>query len=176
VQLATHLARTGGVSQGSVMSEHGQSLRVQVLHPGDVAFGERGDRLETLLGSCVAIILTDPRRTQAVMCHFVHSRPSPANDPHNAHFAEVALGVMYATLVKRGIAPKRCEAYVYGGGNMFPDMSSSTHVGQRNAQWALDALLRDKVRVVHQDLGGPTYRRVAWTVGTEQPQVTRVPI
>lgn len=34
--------------------------RVITLHPGDVVLGTRGDRLQTLLGSCVAIVLTDP--------------------------------------------------------------------------------------------------------------------
>ena len=40
---------------------------LQILNPGDVAVGQRGDRLETLLGSCVAIVLTDPRRTIGAM-------------------------------------------------------------------------------------------------------------
>jgi chemotaxis protein CheD len=33
---------------------------VTTLHPGDVVLGLRGDRLQTLLGSCVAVVLTDP--------------------------------------------------------------------------------------------------------------------
>ena len=49
---------------------------VHVLHPGDVACGERGERFETLLGSCVAIVLTDPRRTIGAMCHIVHAMPA----------------------------------------------------------------------------------------------------
>ena len=50
----------------------------KVLAPGDVAIGTRGDRFETLLGSCVAIVLTDPRRTVGAMCHIVHAMPAPA--------------------------------------------------------------------------------------------------
>ena len=49
---------------------------VHTLHPGDLAFATRGERLDTLLGSCVAIVLTDPRRTVGVMCHIVHARPA----------------------------------------------------------------------------------------------------
>ena len=30
-----------------------------VLQPGDFAIGTRGDRMDTLLGSCVAVVLTD---------------------------------------------------------------------------------------------------------------------
>ena len=38
---------------------------VMELLPGDTALGYAGDRMKTLLGSCVAVILTDPRRTVA---------------------------------------------------------------------------------------------------------------
>ena len=51
--------------------------QVFTLHPGDVAVGVRGDRLETLLAAGVAIVLTDPRRTVGAMCHVVHSGPTP---------------------------------------------------------------------------------------------------
>ena len=50
---------------------------------GDGAFARRhrlgyaGDRMKTLLGSCVAVILTDQRRTVGTMCHIVHvGRPT----------------------------------------------------------------------------------------------------
>jgi len=149
---------------------------VHVLHPGDVVCAERGHRLETLLGSCVAIILTDPRRTVGAMCHIVHSGPaSNAASASGAH-ADVALATMYGLLRERGLEPTQCEAFVYGGGNMFPDIFMRTHVGDDNAQWALDALAEDGVPVLLDDVGGNTYRRLAWTVGPELPQVIAVPI
>jgi chemotaxis protein CheD len=147
---------------------------VHVLHPGDVVCAERGDRLETLLGSCVAIVLTDPRRTVGAMCHIVHSRPATTSArPSSAH-ADVALATMYALLQERGIEPSRCEAYVYGGGNMFPGIFMQSHVGDDNVRWALAALADDGVPVLFDDVGGNTYRRLAWTVGPEQPDVVAV--
>jgi len=149
---------------------------VHTLHPGDVACGERGDRLETLLGSCVAIVLTDPRRTVGVMCHIVHSRPAlGGNDRGGAH-ADAARRSMHQMLTARGITPSLCEAYVYGGGNMFPALVTQSHVGDANARWALDSLARDGVKVLHHDLGGSAYRRLSWTVGTDMPQVTAVQV
>jgi len=152
-----------------------------VLHPGDVVCADRGDRLETLLGSCVAIVLTDPRRTVGVMCHIVHSRPAlsaaRASGAHasTAH-ASAALAAMYTLLRARGIDPTQCEAYVYGGGNMFPAIFMQSHVGDENTEWALDALADDGIPVLLHDVGGTTYRRLAWTVGPELPQVIALPI
>ena len=149
---------------------------VRVLHPGDVALAEQGERLETLLGSCVAIVLTDPRRTLGAMCHIVYSKPAKAGAIASAAYADVALDRMYALLSLRGIAPRLCEAYVYGGGNMFPALYAQGHVGADNAQWALEALAHDGVPVLFHDLGGNIYRRLSWVVGPEMPQVTAVAI
>ncbi len=149
---------------------------VQVLHPGDVACADRGERLETLLGSCVAIVLTDPRRTIGAMCHIVHASGPVAGMPHTTAFADKALAALYAQLRARGINPLLCEAWVYGGGNMFPDQFTATHVGEQNANWALDALAHDGVTLLHADVGGCAYRRVGWTVGPDAPQVSAVPV
>ena len=148
----------------------------RVLHPGDVVDAERGERLQTLLGSCVAIILTDPRRTVAAMCHVVHAGQPSQRSAHDSAYGEVALSAMARLLRARGITPGLCEAYVMGGGNMFPQQFSQAHVGLHNARWALGALARDGLRVVLADLGGTTYRRVAWTVGPNAPEVTAVAV
>ncbi len=151
--------------------------RLHALHPGDVAFAERGDRLETLLGSCVAIILTDPRRTVAAMCHVVHSRlPADGQQAGNTAYGEAALAAMARLLLARGIAPNLCEAIVAGGGNMFPALVSEAHVGDHNVHWALAALARTRVRVVWQDTGGVAYRRIGWTVGPGSPDLAAVPV
>lgn len=150
------------------------SGRTHTLHPGDVSCAENGDRLETLLGSCIAIILTDPRRTIGAMCHFVHSRPATSAARESTAHAGTALRKLYAMLRARGIEPTLCEAFVYGGGNMFPDIHTQGAVGDDNARWALDALARDGIKVLYHDVGGHSYRRVAWTVGSGMPDVVSV--
>ncbi|MBK1713517.1 chemotaxis protein CheD [Rubrivivax gelatinosus] len=152
------------------------SAVVHTLHPGDLAFATQGERLDTLLGSCVAIVLTDPRRTVGVMCHIVHARPASGARPPSTAYAGVALAGMYQLLRAHSIAPKLCEAYVYGGGNMFPDLVQATSVGDDNARWALNALAADGIPVLAHDLGGAVYRRLRWTVGHAAPQVSAVAI
>lgn len=151
----------------------GQTL---TLHPGDVRCGVRGDRLVTLLGSCVAVVLTDPRRTVGAMCHIVHSSSSPAGADRDGAWGDVALATMYMLLRARGIEPRLCEAYVFGGGNMFPQLFGATHVGADNARWTIEALAADGIRILHQDLGGHAYRRLSWTVGPQPPVAEAVPV
>lgn len=149
------------------------ALRVSAveLMPGDVAIGLAGDQLKTLLGSCVSVILTDPRRTVAAMCHIVHSGKPNAGNAANTAFGEVAMADMFARLTAIGVIPTRCDAYVFGGGNMFPALSSKQPVGNSNVDWVLDYLHAKDIPVVDHCLGGNVYRKVSWTVGPGEPLV-----
>jgi chemotaxis protein CheD len=147
---------------------------VHTLHPGDVVCATLGERLQTLLGSCVAVVLTDPRRTVGVMCHIVHT--GPARQAVDTAGAECALAAMRAALRRHGLQPGQCEAYVYGGGNMFPKLYAQAHVGAANTEWVLKALAHDGVPVLVCDVGGNRFRQLAWTVGKHAPQVTAVEV
>ena len=144
------------------------------LMPGDVALGLAGDQLRTLLGSCVAVILTDPRRTVGVMCHIVHVGQPNAANANNTAYGIVAMQDMFARLTSVGAMAARCEAYVFGGGNMFPNMKNATNVGANNVEWVLDFLHHHDIPVVDHCLGGNGYRKVSWTVGTGEPLVETV--
>ena len=142
--------------------------------PGDVALGRVGDQLKTLLGSCVSVILTDPRRTVGVMCHIVHVGQPNAANIHNTAYGEVAMQDMFDRLIGVAIPPARCQAYVYGGGNMLTQMFSTTHVGAKNANWVLDYLDDCGIAIIAHDVGGNGYRKVAWDVGRAHPVVETV--
>lgn len=147
----------------------GTTRALTELMPGQVALGRMGDQFKTLLGSCVSVILTDPRRTVGTMCHIVHvGRPTAANI-NNTAYGEVAMQDMFNRLIGIGIPPARCQAYVFGGGNMFPQMFSTTHVGAKNADWVLNYLHDCDIEVLGESVGGNGYRKVAWTVGRELP-------
>lgn len=152
------------------------AAQVHTLHPGGVTCGERGDRLETLLGSCVAVILTDAARTVGAMCHIVHSQPSANAGAMPTASADEAIDAMYRLLMIRSLNPRLCHAFVYGGGNMFPSVFKQNHVGEDNAWYVMNRLACDKVRVSIQDLGGNAYRRLSWVIGPGLPEVTAVKV
>jgi chemotaxis protein CheD len=146
-----------------------------VLHPGDVACADRGDTLETLLGSCVAVILTDRSRTVGTMCHIVHYQDNLQSEPSTLS-VHGAIDRMYAMLIDRAFNPSLCDAFVYGGGNMFPHLVGRTHVGNRNVSAVLNRLSIDRINVVSENCGGTTYRRLRWTVGSDLPSVVATEI
>jgi chemotaxis protein CheD len=144
------------------------------LMPGDVKLGQAGDQLKTLLGSCVSVILTDPRRTVGVMCHIVHvGHPNPTNR-NNTAYGSVAMAEMVRQLYAMGFVPRSCQAYVFGGGNMFPKLFTHHHVGNRNVDWVLRYLAHHKIAILRQDHGGAGYRKLLWTVGPAEPLVETI--
>ena len=144
------------------------------LMPGDVALGPSGAQFKTLLGSCVSVILTDPRRTVGGMCHIVHVGLPNAENRHNTAYGVAAMHDLFTRLRAKGINPRMCQAYVYGGGNMFPQLFRDKHVGISNAEWVLHYLDTHGVAVLDQSLGGTGYRKVSWTVGQQAPVVETV--
>ncbi len=150
--------------------------RTHVVHPGQIATAMNGERLETLLGSCVSVILTDPRRTIAVMCHIVHVGVRGGSGRLTAAHGTIAMEIMVEALLSLGINPSMCQAFVYGGGNQFPTLYSQTHVGFNNVQWVMQALAQRHIPVVLSDVGGEVYRRVRWSVGHGAPEVVSTPI
>ncbi len=144
------------------------------LMPGDVALGQAGDQFKTLLGSCVSVVLTDPRRTVGAMCHIVHVGTPNAVNRHNTAYGVAAMHEMFTQLRAKGINPRMCEAYVFGGGNMFPHLFREKHVGASNVEWVLHYLEEHGVSVSDHCLGGNGYRKLSWTVGPQDPVVETV--
>lgn len=144
------------------------------LMPGDVALGQAGAQFKTLLGSCVSVVLTDPRRTLGSMCHIVHVGLPNAENRHNTAYGVAAMHVMFTQLRGRGINPGLCQAYVFGGGNMFPQLFREKHVGASNVDWVMQYLESHGVAILAQSLGGNGYRKVSWTVGPQSPVVETV--
>ena len=144
------------------------------LMPGDVTIGVTGEAFKTLLGSCICVVLTDPRRTVGAMCHIVHVGVPNAENRHNTAYGVAAMHQMSALLRARGINPRMCEAYVYGGGNMFPQLFRARHVGAANAEWVEHYLNHHGIAVLDSDVCGNGYRKVSWTVGPNAPVVETV--
>lgn len=145
-----------------------------VLGPGDVCLARQGEVLQTLLGSCVALILTDPARTLATMCHIVHAGPDRSGRQDTLH-ADPAWRAMEKLLLGQGLNPRLCQACLYGGANMFPALFGPSHVGADNVDWALRKLAAQGIALLASDVGGQSYRRLSWRVGPGLPQVTHGP-
>lgn len=167
--------RTPGLPAGATRTVWNAAHHTELM-PGDLVLGRTGDVMRTLLGSCVAVILTDPRRTVGAMCHIVHvGRPSHTQR-HNTAYGVVAMQEMFRRLTSVGITARLCQAFVYGGGNMFPGQVAGGGVGSRNAQWVMRYLQEHDIQILDDSIEGDGCRKVSWVVGADYPRVERMPV
>jgi chemotaxis protein CheD len=116
--------------------------------------------IATLLGSCVAVCLYDPKLRLAGMNHFL--LPSRAStqltDEDIVLNGDYAMEVLRNAMYAKGAAPNRLVAKAFGGGNIVNSIQMA--IGERNAQFAREWLEREGIPLVAADLGGPWSRKV----------------
>lgn len=133
------------------------------LHPGAVFFGTGRGRVRTVLGSCVAVVLWHPQRRLGGMCHFVLPQRHGAREGElDGRYGDEALELLRRAAVRHRTTLGEYDAYLFGGGNMFPHVAASGAplIGEQNIAVADAEARRLGLRVVKRDVGTARYRNV----------------
>lgn len=130
--------------------------------PGEYYFTGKEMLIVTVLGSCVAACIRDRVSGVGGMNHFM--LPDSGNDldsPLSAsmRYGAYAMEVLINQLLKAGARRENLEAKVFGGGNVLRGFTT-INVGERNAQFVLDYLRVENVRVMAEDLNDVHPRKV----------------
>jgi chemotaxis protein CheD len=133
-----------------------QALNSQAvkLLPGEYFVTDKDMLLVTVLGSCVAACIRDSQNGIGGMNHFM--LPDNGSDTHapvnaSARYGIYAMEILINQLLKLGARRPNMEAKVFGGGNVLDGLTVA-NVGQRNADFVLEFLATEQIRVVAQDL------------------------
>ena len=138
------------------------------LQPGDCYFGGAETSIRTILGSCVAITIWHPKLMIGGMCHFMlpgGRRKAP--ERLNGKYADEAMRLFMLEIARSKTNIKDYEAKLFGGGNMFPDLTkkqSGANIGEKNVE--VTKVLSDQygLKVVAQDMGKAGHRNVRFEV------------
>ena len=135
--------------------------RLTILQGDHAVAGEPGVVMSTLLGSCVAVCLHDPVARLGGMNHFLLGTPpgeGAAAGRRGLHSYGVhAMEVLINALMTRGADRARLAAHCYGGADIVLGFG---RIGTQNAAFARRFLAAEGIRIVHEDLGGRSARRV----------------
>jgi len=124
------------------------------LLPGEYFVTTRDMLLVTVLGSCVAACIRDTQSGIGGMNHFMlPDGGSDANSPLNAsaRYGTYAMEILINQLLKLGARRANLEAKVFGGGNVISGLTQA-NVGQRNAEFVLQFLSMEGIRITARDL------------------------
>ena len=125
---------------------------------GQALAGRGPQRLWSILGSCVAVALCDPKRRAGALSHVVlPSASGRSGSP--GKFADTAVPHLLQLLRKAGVPGDGLVAKIAGGASMFGH-SMPMEVGESNVQSIVGALQAAGIRVAAKDVGGNKGRRV----------------
>jgi chemotaxis protein CheD len=144
--------------------------------PGEYYVSARNMLLVTVLGSCVAACIRDPKTGIGGMNHFM--LPEGGGDQHNvlsnsARYGGYAMEVLINQLVKLGANRNRLEAKVFGGAAVLRGFTT-VQVGAMNSEFVLDYLHAERIRVVAEDLLDVYPRKVYFFPATGRVMVRKL--
>ena len=126
---------------------------VKIL-PGEYYVTTRDMALVTVLGSCVAACLYDRKSGMGGMNHFMLPDDKRiGNDilSQSTRYGVYAMEIMINELLKMGARRSNLEAKVFGGGNVLRGFTVNK-IGQTNAEFVIEYLNKEGIRVAAQDL------------------------
>lgn len=145
------------------------------LLPGEMHYAREATQISTLLGSCVAVILTDSLHRFGGMNHFLLPDASTGNLPAGK-CGDQATAMLLKMALMAGSKPTDLKAALIGGGRVVGHLGSIAgaglgDVGERNIAAARQALLAAGVRIARNDTGGILGRRVRLHTDTGQIEI-----
>ncbi|MEY2632702.1 MAG: hypothetical protein RIR00_1356 [Pseudomonadota bacterium] len=137
------------------------------LHPGEWAV-ESERPLATLLGSCVAVCLFDPRLRIGGLNHFM--LPSIQRGGHSEVdtllAGDYAMEALLNALLQQGARKERLQAKAFGGGTVIETAASLQSIGMRNVSFTREWLEREGIPLLAADFLGPWSRKLLFVPNT----------
>jgi chemotaxis protein CheD len=157
--------------------EAAAAVREVYLKPGDFCFGEGMLRINTVLGSCVSIVLWHPLLAHGGMCHYMlPSRNLPRGGlAPDGKYGDEAMELFMLELGMRHAAPDQYRVSVYGGGNMFSEASpKGMDIGQQNIDMAYRLLDERGFTLSYDHLGSFGRRKIAFDVWSGEVRLVHI--
>ncbi len=127
-----------------------------------IDFGRSPDSLETLLGSCVGIVVWDRLSKLGGLAHVVLPDSRGATNLLGK-FADTAVAELRKQLLSKGAHSRKLTAKIVGGATMF-GKRSERDVGEKNYQAVREHLSKHGIPVVAEDIGGDKGRMVRFSL------------
>ena len=142
---------------------------VKVL-PGEYYVTSDDMVIMTVLGSCIAACIWDPKVRVGGMNHFM--LPDGGGDT-SGRYGSYAMELLINEMLKRGASRNTLEAKVFGGGAVLAGMTS-LNVGERNTTFVMDYLKTERIPVVSKDVLDVYPRKVCFFPHSGKAMVKRL--
>jgi len=130
---------------------------------GEIRVVQNAGVLYTIgLGSCVAVVLYDPREKIGGLAHVMLPEPTNNRAAAPGRFAPTAVDALVEMLIKQGARKRGMFARIAGGASMFADVvpAEGLSLGARNVSAVKNALAKSSIPLRAEDCGGSYGRSV----------------
>lgn len=145
------------------------------IHIGEYHASDRPTVIYTLVGSCVAVCLYDPVRKIGGMNHIL--LPGQADLKKfdmPARYGINAMELLINKIMRLGGDRRSLIAKAFGGAHLLPSIPKGTGVGKKIAEFVVEFLRKESIRVVRQDLEGHESRKVYFHTDTGDVFLKRI--
>ncbi|WP_296375667.1 chemotaxis protein CheD [Yoonia sp.] len=112
--------------------------------------------MTTVLGSCVAVCLFDPKAGVGGMNHFLLATHGDAQNT-DLKYGVNAMELLINKVLQAGASRQHLQAKLFGGARMT---DHSRDIGDTNAKFSIAFLEREEIACTSKSLGGDKARRV----------------
>ncbi|MDM8535339.1 HDOD domain-containing protein [Desulfobacterales bacterium HSG17] len=142
--------------------------RIQFVPVGEYRISsDKNVEIITIVASCVALMLHDPKKYIAGMLHVVlpGQRKSLREESRDAYFADTGVPLLIREMIGHGAKLNNLAASLAGGGTLLKDYTGSD-IGEKNVEAVTAILEKQDIPIVKIDVGGQIGRRVRLNVKT----------
>lgn len=130
----------------------GSGLPRVFLLPGGMHCATEPSIVTTVLGSCVAVCLSDRSRRCSGINHYV--LPRCGGDEFNLRYGDVAIDGLVEEMLRLGCAMADLEAKIFGGAAVLATATPDNNIGTQNVDIAVERLQGFGIPIVARRTGG----------------------
>lgn len=139
-------------------------LSGRYLFPAEIFVTSEATMISTVLGSCVAVCLWDPRSLIGGMNHYL--LPLWNGDGlATPKYGNIAIRQLVEKMLVKGAERKNLQAKIFGGAAMWCNTDGLFAIGLRNIELAQQQLGELQIPVVASDVGGTQSRKIFFNTG-----------
>lgn len=141
---------------------------------GELKVAAVPNQLQTILGSCIGLVLFDHKSGIAALAHIMLPETDIPDPPQSGKFANTAVPALLAELARAGARRHHLRAKFAGGAAMFklkPASESLLDIGARNMAKVRELLKAEGIGVLAEHCGGGKGRKVLFDPATGAMQV-----
>ncbi|HSA03967.1 MAG TPA: chemotaxis protein CheD [Tenuifilaceae bacterium] len=142
-----------------------EELKQHYLYPAALFADKEPHVVNTILGSCVAVCLYDPKTKRGGINHYMlplwngQGLASPK-------YGNIAIERLIERMIALGSSKADLQAKVFGGGEVIETNIANFQIGDRNIKIALELLGEHKIPIVAKSLGGKLGRKIEFVTHT----------